>query len=108
MDEIIGLLFLVVPVIFSLIGKKLEKASEGKPADGLPQADLQDAGPQPEESSRETFRRVEPFKSDVQVKARTKAFRPSVREDEKPRKKDPIDPKKLVIYSEIMKPKFTE
>ena len=109
MDEIIGLLFLVVPVIFSLIGKKLEKAGKGSAAE-LPKPQVQERVP--EEAPRSVTRRIQPARSEIQVKAepvrlsRTSAA--PVAEVEKPRQKDPIDPKKLVIYSEIMKPKFKE
>ena len=109
MDEIIGLLFLVVPVIFSLIGQKLEKAGKGSAAE-LPKPHVQNL--EPEEAPRSVTRRIQPARSEIQVKAEkaraNMAFASPVVEAETPRKKDPIDPKKLVIYSEIMKPKFKE
>ena len=109
MDEIIGLLFLVVPVIFSLIGQKLEKAGKGSAAE-LPKPHVQER--EPEEAQRSVTRRIQPARSEIQVKAEkaraNMAFASPVVEAETHRKKDPIDPKKLVIYSEIMKPKFKE
>ncbi len=96
MDEIIGLLFLVVPVIFSLIGQKLEKAGKGSAAE-LPKPHVQEREPEEAPRSVTRARRIQPVRSEIQVKTE---------QVEEPRKKDPIDPKKLVIYSEIMKPKF--
>lgn len=96
MDSIIGLLCILLPVVFSLIGKKLENAGKGTdvvtPEPQMPQED-----PEAEAQS-------------LLAKSRQRRGGTSVNsvpyEEEKPRKKDPIDPKKLVIYSEIMKPKF--
>jgi hypothetical protein len=104
MDEIIGLLFLVVPVIFSLIGKKLEKASEGAPA-GLPEPEVREL--KPEEAPRSVRKNKQP-KTELQARSMKAAVRYAEMEEENAPKKDPIDPKKLVIYSEIMKPKFKE
>lgn len=96
MDEIIGLLFLIVPVVFSLIGKKLEKAGKDEAPDVLPEPHVQEV--RPEEAPRSIRKPLKPYKPH-----RTAGEAP-----ETPRRKDPIDPKKLVIYSEIMKPKFKE
>ena len=97
MDSIIGLLCVLLPVVFSLIGKKLENA--GKGGEAVPPVPPQIPQGEPEAESQPLL-----------TKARQRRGRPSVdpvsSEEEKPRKKDPIDPKKLVIYSEIMKPKF--
>ena len=109
MDEIIGLLFLVVPVIFSLIGQKLEKAGKGSAAEP-PKPQMENL--EQEEAPRTVDSTIQPARSNIQ--ARTEQVRVSrtsispVVEVEKHRKHDPIDPKKLVIYSEIMKPKFKE
>ena len=114
MDSIIGLLFVLVPVAFALIGKKLEKAGGHTPAE-------EEAPPMPE-----VFPPIQtlvpddaPAQQEVPVVARKEAVRvlppkppkhlskaDKSKEDAKSEKKDPIDPKKLVIYSEIMKRKF--
>lgn len=111
MDEIIGLLFLIVPVVFSLIGKKLEKASKG---DGVELPELPELPDLPEpikqapetEKTFQTVMKQQPSASRLQTAKRSVALKTEILKEEKPRKKDPIDPKKLVIYSEIMKPKF--
>ena len=100
---------MVVPVIFSLIGQKLEKAGKGSAAEP-PKPHVQER--EPEEAQRSVTRRIQPSRSEIQVKAEkaraNTAFTSPVVDVETPCKKDPIDPKKLVIYSEIMKPKFKE
>ena len=49
--------------------------------------------------------RTRPEPAKPAVRTRVKATKPAVVEDDT-KKKEKIDPKKLVIYSEIMKPKF--
>ena len=105
MDEIIGLLFLVVPVIFSLVGKKLEKAGKGESPVVLPEPEVQEV--MREEAPR-SIRKAQQPKSEFQARTRKTSFKPAEVKEEQPRKKDPVDPRKLVIYSEIMKPKFKE
>ena len=106
MDEIIGLLFLVVPVLFSLIGKKLEKAGGGKGAEA---SQAVPPACEAEEAPRSVME-SQPLKSRLHAKVSAvgSVQAADVHEEEKTRGKDPIDPKKLVIYSEIMKPKFKE
>jgi hypothetical protein len=125
MDEIIGLLFLILPAIFGVVGKKLENAGEGEAPVELPELDAEEL--EVEEAPRSVVRTPQPepeftpgyesqpqaeFKPRTEVRVKAKArktiFKAPVLEEEKPRKKDPIDPKKLVVYSEIMKPKFLE
>ena len=105
MDTIIIVLIVLVPVFLGLVGKALNKAGK-------------DGGVSP--SMTEVFPRV---RGDVEVeegqsnlRQPKRKTRPSsqpvapttfqTQEDERPRKKEKLDPKKLVIYSEIMKPKF--
>ena len=98
MDSIIGLLFVLIPVAFTLIGKKLDKA-------GKEVGDTVEVPPIPkpanEQNVVEEAVRVLPPKLPRQTAKSHVADK-----DAKPRKNEPIDPKKLVIYSEIMKPKF--
>ena len=113
MDSIIGLLFVLVPVILGFVGKKLEKASKGE------------KGGKVKPSLSEVFPTIDPdrVRKDVQQEEGTRSVPPPVPASRKKQasalrnsytsvpqdkssKKEKIDPKKLVIYSEIMKPKF--
>lgn len=148
METIIGLLFILLQVIFKLIGKKFEQSgqtdkagkmrelaktlgsdddSEDSPFKGFfdkesePEVEYDDDGqivevkpvqpvqpkpvpvvtPEPRTMSytevvQRTTKTMKPMKK-----------RPILLEEETSKKKgEKIDPKKLVIYSEIMKPKF--
>ena len=166
MDTIIVLLFLLLPTIFGLIGKKFEAAGEeGESEGGQPQSEPYDPmkklaemlgmdDPKPsvfseddeededdeepidvapaydepvyEEPVRPEPVYCEPVRpepvyqepvvekprkeemSEVQQRARLAALRAQLAQQEEGKKKpkEVIDPKKLVIYSEIMKPKF--
>ena len=126
MDSIIGLLFLILPVLFSLVGKKLETAAKNG-SQGRPQGQPHDEDDAPEltevfptirkyvfeEEGERTVPRPAPAPAPAPAQApahapmQKKAAKPyKAEEDVKPRKREAIDPKKLVIYSEIMKPKF--
>ena len=118
METIIGLLIVILPVIFKLIGKKLEQAGQNS----VPQHE----GAEPVQDWAELVRRhleaqqqpyVEGTEEDASpalieashVEARKEKPKKKIMEAEKKSlPKDRIDPKKLVIYSEIMKPKYTE
>lgn len=131
METIIGLLFILLPVIFKLIGKNLEKAGNTEAGRKIEEfletfsdADennspnqhpfrQEQSGQMPETESYfkpEVRTEPVPFKKPVVMKETVKADKdkspktPVAVEEKK--KADPIDPKKLVIYSEIMKPKF--
>ena len=112
----IGLLFLLLPVFFGLISKKLEKAGDDEGSDEQEIPSMPEVFPTirkymveeeaEENEEEETFPAEEAVSSFV-PKQHERVIVPSKTiEEEQPRKKDPIDPKKLVIYSEIMKPKF--
>lgn len=131
METIIGLLFILLPLIFKLIGKKLEKAGQAEKAGQLkelaemfggedeapvthtwqPEPVLEpESEPQPEpvapvvvmEPVRHIPAKQAPVKPSVKVKPKKAML------EEKPVKKEKIDPKKLVVYSEIMTPKYNE
>ena len=100
METVIGLLFLILPAVFSLIGKRLEKAAGTKPGQvqepGQMPVPEQVPLPQPQPVQ---VPRHQPVRKTVKVKE----------EEVVPEKKESvIDPKNLVIYSEIMKPKFLD
>ena len=124
METIIGLLFLLLPVIFKLIGKRLEQAGNVDQAKKM--RDVYEAfGGETEEEQEEILpvEEGEPVEfSGFEVKVNplpvkkpkvisvakiteTPKVQPVLMEEqEEPKEK--IDPKKLVIYSEIMKTKF--
>lgn len=98
METIIGLLFILLPVIFKLIGKRLEQSEP-----------LTETLPSQEEDifvpeKPETFKKPAPQQPIEAAPVTTR--KPMLQEEEPQKKGQKIDPKKLVIYSEIMKPKF--
>ena len=100
METVIGLLFLILPAVFSLIGKRLEKAAGTKPGQVQEpgQMPVPEQVPLPEPQPVQVPRH-QPVRKTVKVKE----------EEVVPeKKKSVIDPKNLVIYSEIMKPKFLD
>ena len=137
METIIGLLLILLPVILKLVGKKLENAgttttpkapgpfdvgSWVQEAIDEVDEDEQAAHPQPQvrpqpqaapSPAEEAAPSVIDFNEYMRNRAAAKSVsKPSkkapilVEEEEKPKEK--IDPKKLVIYSEIMSPKYKE
>lgn len=122
METVIGLLIVLVPLIFQLIGKSLEKAGKTSSADKMkkvaelfggeeteepaPVASVPPVPPvQPVQPVRKTQRPKAP--APVKTKKRTAPMAP-VLDEKQPSSHEKIDPKKLVVYSEIMKPKYLE
>lgn len=138
MDTIITILVIVLAMVFKVVEKKLKNAGNQKSADRMKElaeifgADqevfptvqpMPAAEPQPvtseerrEEFSEEPLRPVEPIKikephaapQKVQKKVQKKDKKAPILLEEEPKKRTKIDPKKLVVYSEIMKPKYLE
>lgn len=139
MDTIIIVLFLLLPTIFGLIGKKFQAAAQDgtQPTEsgengkgdlaetmkklsemfGMEETAGQDVNedrfPMPDEPVAvepvSAGRPNTPAATEVQNRARAAAFRHHLAEQTvQPKHKETIDPKKLVIYSEIMKPKYLE
>ena len=136
METIIALLFVLLPIIFKLIGKKFEQAGQPQRAEQMREfAEL--FGSDDDETEVEVMhdddgqvvdvppvtvtpvqtyvRPVVPPASVVtenvvrQTASKKKPVKKPILEEEVQTKKgEKIDPKKLVIYSEIMKPKYTE
>ena len=124
METIIGLLFILLPVIFKLIGKKLEQSGKIEASEKMREI-VEAMGEDNDESPIVEWLKEEPVvpkapvvqqapRTEVKQKEnvkpavkKPKAKKPILVEEEK-KKAEKIDPKKLVIYSEIMKPKFTE
>ena len=114
METIIGLLFVLIPVIMKLIGKKLEDA--GKQDTPAPPAEsgtfeVAPATPEAPVASAPVVKTPvvnTPFEeAQRQFQAAKPKKKPILVEEEK-KQKETIDPKKLVIYSEIMSPKYKE
>ena len=133
MEEIIGLLIVVGTLILKVVGNRLEESGKKAAPEAVPQEEPEvdfdfkgwvrealydaeaeakaeeplDQAPVVMKPEAEAVRvqpkpvRPEPVKKPVIRK-------PMLEEEESGKKGEKIDPKKLVIYSEIMKPKFTE
>ena len=108
MEEIIGLLAVLAIGIIKAVSKKLENAGT-QPTEPIqmPQTpDPAEEQPVPVAPKRKQ-RKAKP--STIEVVTRQTAPRKPILEEPEPEgPKEKIDPKKLVIYSEIMKPKFNE
>lgn len=124
METVIGIIIIVLSLVFKVVEKKLKDA--GKPVDkgGIPPlmprpaarpvspkpfAELEDWMPEPasvmeiRETSADAAPAVPAPVAETNVRSRKRG---SAQVGQKPKMKP--DPKKLVIYSEIMKPKYTE
>ena len=135
METIIALLFVLLPIIFKLIGKKFEQAGQPQRAEQMREfAELFGSDDHEEEVRHDDDGQVvdvppvtvTPVRTDVapvvppasavtenvvrQTATKNKPVtkKPILEEEIQVRKGEKIDPKKLVIYSEIMKPKYTE
>ena len=131
METIIGLLMILLPVVFKLIGKRLEQAGKNQPpvtvveetpvenweqtlkeymeqttVMGTEPAEVKTIVPEPmSKDSVEVHESAKPKAQRQQKKTVKKA--PILLEEEK-RQKEKIDVKKLIVYSEIMKSKYAE
>ena len=127
METIVGLLFILLPLIFKLIEKKLQQSGTERQRETMQQIKelfedesegLQDESEiepepeivqQPEVAPVIVFpEKVEPAVVKPAAIKRKKNSAPILQEEKNDKKKDKIDPKKLVLYSEIMKPKYKE
>lgn len=113
MEEIIGLLIIVATFIFKVVGKKLENA--GQAAETVLEAE-QEPSPSVPEYTENVTRQVAPAKPAAQKKPvathepaapKSVARKPILNEPVRT-KKEKIDLKKMIIYSEIMSPKYNE
>ena len=146
METIIALLFVLLPIVFKLIGKRLEKSgkmdqaarmrvvarelgmdpkdeefikmfheaeAEAERVARLEAAGLDAWDELPENDDDEPLDTLPKLKVDPEVKKVEKfvpkgAKKMPILKEEEPKPKEKVDPKKLVVYSEIMKPKYTE
>lgn len=115
MEEIIGLLIIVATFIFKVVGKKLENA--GQSAEAVLEAEQE---PLPSPSVSEYTENVTRQVVSAKPAAPKKPAAPQKSAEQKPaarkpilnetveKKKEKIDLKKMIIYSEIMSPKCNE
>ena len=126
METIIGLLIFLVPVIFKLIGKRLEQAAKMNPPAGQDDNEpienweeilkeyLEVPKPRepmtPRPMSEDSVEKLTPQKPEPKKPKHphkpVKRAPILVEEEKKPKEK--IDAKKMIVYSEIMKPKYAE
>ena len=125
MEEIIGLLVVLAIGIFKAVNKKFEDAGKQpqKPSQPFgpfgsmdPFAEDNDVfAPKPEPivpkqepiAPKPVAPKPQPMTFEF-VERQTKTRKPMLIEEEESSPKEKIDTKKLVLYSEIMKPKFNE
>lgn len=125
METIIGILFILLPVILKIIGKKFEQSGATDKARKIREIAQTFAEESPEiyedeQDDKPTFIIMEEKPVQQPAPAPEASFygegksgvrkpvRKPVQKAEEPqqKKKEKIDPKKLVLYSEIMKPKY--
>lgn len=133
MEEIIGLLIVVGTLILKVVGNRLEKSGKKAAPEAVPQEEPEvdfdfkgwvrealydaEAEAKAEEPLDQALVVMKPEAEAVRVQPKPVrpepvkkpvVRKPMLEEEESGKKGEKIDPKKLVIYSEIMKPKFTE
>lgn len=122
METIFTLILVLLPVIFKLIGKRLENAGtqpqtidEQQPIEDWAEVLRRHIESQQQDESvpvtpvqdTPVQERVMPATKDQPRKPLYKPAKPILQEEDN-KKKEKIDTKKLIVYSEIMKPKYTE
>lgn len=124
METIFTLIIVLLPIIFKLIGKKLEQ-SGAKPQHSEQQEQIEDWAEvlrrhiemqQEQQTQSVQVMPVQeesavPEKKDIPKQKKTiKSVKPAkpILQEEESKAKEKIDTKKLIVYSEIMKPKYTE
>ena len=107
MEEIIGLLVILAIGIFKAVNKKFENAGKEKEV-SMPEAEPVVIRQEPiVPKKRPVAPKQKPSAIEV-VERQTETRKPMLIEEEETSPKEKIDPKKLVLYSEIMPPKFNE
>ena len=125
MDGLITVLIIAAAIIFKVVGKNLKSAAGDEVFPHVPfepedLPSVEEEEPVEEHKPLAVERRgvaEKPLFEEAQraLPAKPVQTKPSVRKpevpilvEEEPQEKDKIDPKKLVVYSEIMKPKYLE
>ena len=131
MEEIIGLLIVVGTLILKVVGNRLEKSGKKAAPEAVPQeepevdfdfkgwvrealydAEAEAKAEEPLDQAPVVMKpeaeavRVQPKPVQPKPVKKPMVRKPMLEEEESGKKGEKIDPKKLVIYSEIMKPKF--
>lgn len=133
METIIGLLFILLPVIFKFIGSRLEQSGQTEKADKLKKAADMMLGNDEEPADESGQPVTEPERpapvvvpappqvhfweaeaasvakkklTPVGKSVKSSVKKPILEDDTVQKKREKIEPKKLVVYSEIMKTKF--
>ena len=125
MDGLITVLIVAAAIIFKVVGKKFDSASDNEvfppvpfEPENLPSVEEEESveAPRPhvvvtpavsEKPFFEEAQRALPVKP-VKVETAVQKQNTPILIEEEPQEKEKIDPKKLVIYSEIMKPKYLD
>lgn len=124
MEDLIGLLIVVAAMIFKVVSNRLDKAGKqaGKkdpetPASGSFDVkewinevleEIEDEIPVTPVVRKPAFEENVVRQTDRKPAAQPVQKKPILEEPVQEQNKEKIDPKKLVIYSEIMKPKYLE
>ena len=134
MDGIITIVIIAAVIIFKVVGKNLGSAGSDEvfpplPVDpdmrNYPETETDTATA--EEEFKDPFFRTKPVVDEVVIEEAERALpvqpvhkpmapakpvevkvQTPILEEEQPKQKEKIDPKKLIVYSEIMKPKYME
>ena len=118
METIFTLIIVLLPIIFKLIGKKLEQ-SGAQPQQSDEQEQIEDwaevlrrhiEAQQVEAEPAAPVQEQPVQKPQPKQKRKPQPVKPAkpVLMEEEPKKKEKIDTKKLIVYSEIIKPKYNE
>ena len=126
MDSLITIVVIAAAIIFKVVSKKLSTAAGDEVFPAVPvepdvmNGPVQLENDQPVEvpvsrpepmvmtSVYEEVQRAVPVKKEVRKVQSVKKPSTSVLKKDASKKKEKIDPKKLIVYSEIMKPKYLE
>lgn len=133
METIIGLLFILLPIVFKLINRKFEQAGQtdkarqikeiaeifgaGESQDELDELDeldepviVEPVKPEPVEVKAPEVPQVHLWKAEATPAVRkpdvVRRKKPILEEADSQKKREKIDPKKLIVYSEIMNRKY--
>lgn len=130
METIIGLLFILLPIVFKLINRKFEQAGQtdkarqikeiaemfgaGESQDELDELDepviIEPVKPEPVEVKAPEVPQVHLWEAEATPVVRksdvVRRKKPILEEDDSRKKREKIDPKKLIVYSEIMNRKY--
>lgn len=132
METIIGLLFILLPIVFKLINRKFEQAGQTDTARQIKEiaemfgADesqdeldepvifepeiIEPVKPEPVEIKTPEVPQVHLWEAEATPVVRksdvVRRKKPILEEDDSRKKREKIDPKKLIVYSEIMNRKF--